>query len=146
MKIHRIIVVMTLMLLMAGNAMAQKRYITVLGEVNRPGTYAMPHQGSLTVTEALAEAGDMTVYGMRTKIRVTRAGDDGEFKTITLNLDKRHDIESPYYQLRPDDRIYVVPNKAKTKSASFGRKSTIWVSMVSTSVSIATMILTKLAP
>lgn len=147
MKTYRVILMMALaILLFSGTTMAQKKYVSVLGEVAQPGTYAIPEGKGLNVVEALAEAGDMTIFGMRNKVRVIRADDKGKFKTITLNLDNSNVAESPYYQLQPNDRVYVTPNKAKTKSASFGTKSTIWVSMVSTSVSIITMILTKLKP
>ncbi len=146
MKTYRIILMMTFAMLFAGKAVAQKNFVTVMGEVGQPGTYAIPEGQTFNVVEALAAAGDMTIFGMRNKVRVIRPDGNGKFKTVTLNLDNRNVADSPYYQLQPNDRIYVTPNKAKTKSASFGTKSTIWVSMVSTSVSIITMILTKLKP
>src|SRR5574344_1090816 len=146
MKTYRIILMMTFAVLFAGKAVAQKNFVTVMVEVCHPCTYAIPEGQTFNVVEALAAAGDMTIFGMRNKVRVIRPDGNGKFKTVTLNLDNRNVADSPYYQLQPNDRIYVTPNKAKTKSASFGTKSTIWVSMVSTSVSIITMILTKLKP
>lgn len=125
---------------------AQKHYVTILGEVNLPGTYAMPSNEKMNLLEALAQAGDMTVFGMRNKVLVTRVDSEGKFRTQTVNIDKDNVAASPYFNLQPDDRVYVSPNKAKTKSASFGRKSTIWVSMVSTAVSVGGLIISKLKP
>lgn len=144
-KLHYILLVFSI-LLFSGSIEAQKRYFTILGEVNQPGTYAFPDGGEITILEALAQAGDMTVFGMRNRVLVVRANNKGKFQTKVLNLDKRAVINSPYYKLQSDDRIVVVPNKAKTKSSSFGRRSTIWVSMVSTAVSVGGLIISKLKP
>jgi len=144
-KVHYILLLLSILLL-SGSIKAQKRYFTILGEVNQPGTYELPDNGDMNILEALAQAGDMTVFGMRNRVLVVRANNKGKFRTKVLNLDKRAVINSPYYRLQSDDRIFVAPNEAKTKSASFGRKSTIWVSMVSTAVSVGGLVISKLKP
>lgn len=144
-KLHYILLVFSI-LLFSNSIKAQKRYFTILGEVNQPGTYALPDNGEINILEALAQAGDMTVFGMRNRVLVVRANNKGKFRTKVLNLDKRTVINSPYYKLRSNDRIVVAPNEAKTKSSSFGRRSTIWVSMVSTAVSVGGLVISKLKP
>ena len=144
-KVHYILLLFSV-LFFSGSIKAQKRYFTILGEVNQPGTYPLPDDGDMNILEALAQAGDMTVFGMRNKVLVVRANSKGKFRTKVLNLDKRTIINSPYYRLQSDDRIFVTPNEAKTKSSSFGRRSTIWVSMVSTAVSVGGLVISKLKP
>ena len=144
MKDLRLLIVFALLVLAVCSASAQTHYVTVLGEVNHPGSYAIMDDGNATVLDALAMAGDMTVYGMRNKVAVVRPNDQGEFSKTVINLDKKNIEESPVYRLQPGDRIYVNPNGAKTKTTRFGHKSTIWVSMLSTSVSVLRMVLTKL--
>lgn len=147
MRSQRCLSILLMCFLLGGNLVAaEKHYVTILGEVNQPGTYAIPEGKGMNILEALAQAGDMTVFGMRNKIMVTRVNTKGKFQTWTLNLDDSDVNSSPCFLLKPEDRVYVTPNKAKTKSASFGRKSTIWVSMVSTAVSVGGLIISKLKP
>ncbi len=47
--------------------------ISVIGEVNRPGTY-YNYNSQLTVLEAISMAGDITDYGNRHRIHVLRSG------------------------------------------------------------------------
>src|SRR5690606_8329081 len=58
--------------------------VTVLGEVNRPGTYTLP-QERVTVLEALGMAGDMTIKGVRHNVLVVRER-DGKKEMQRLNL------------------------------------------------------------
>jgi polysaccharide export outer membrane protein len=134
-------------LLLSGNISAQdstrvKRYFTVEGEVNRPGTYELPDT-AINLYEALAKGGGMTVFGMRTKVRLSRLI-NGKVKSKTVNLDRESLQSSPEYIIYPDELVYVKPNKAKTNSAKFGKKSTIWVSLTSTLISVIGFIIAKL--
>ena len=78
-KVHYILLLLFI-LLFSGSIKAQKRNFTILGEVNQPGTYALPDNGDMNILEALAQAGDMTVFGMRNKVLVVRADDKGKFR------------------------------------------------------------------
>jgi polysaccharide export outer membrane protein len=123
---------------------ATDRSFVVSGEVNLPGPYTLPSD-SLNVAEALNMAGDITVFGKRNKIRVTRRDDSGKFRTKIFNLDNPDKmIASDFFYVKPGDFIYVSPNKARTESTKFGKKSTIWVSITSTMISVGELIIQKL--
>jgi len=87
------------------------RYVSVLGEVNRPGHYPFS-QDKLTVYDALGLAGDITDYGNRDQVTLVR-NEKGENKQINLNLTKSDILSSDYYNLRPNDIVYVKPLRNK---------------------------------
>src|SRR5690606_17535426 len=71
--------------------------ITVLGEVNRPGTFNLT-QERVTIFEALGLAGDMTIKGIRNNVLVMREK-NGEKELHRLNLLTDSVINSPYFYL-----------------------------------------------
>ncbi|MEP2770536.1 MAG: polysaccharide biosynthesis/export family protein [Fulvivirga sp.] len=84
---------------------------TLLGEVNRPGTFRS-YKGELTLFEAIGNAGDLTDFAERSKVKVVRMI-DGEMTIEYVNLLNRELITSPYFYLRPGDIIYIPPMKVK---------------------------------
>lgn len=113
--------------------------VTVLGEVNHPGQVPIAN-GRLTILDALASAGDMTPYGRRDNVLVTREV-NGKMEVARVNLRKADLYTSPYYFLQQNDVIYVSPNKVRAvNSANTG----LWLSIVSTALSAATVIVTVL--
>jgi polysaccharide export outer membrane protein len=83
------------------------RYITVLGEVRVPGHYSFS-QEKVTIYDALGLAGDITEYGNRSKVILVR-NEDGENIRINLNISSSDILSSAYYNLRPNDLLYVKP-------------------------------------
>ena len=83
--------------------------ISVLGEVARPGTFTINNE-KVNLLEALAMAGDMTVWGLRDNVKLIREGADGKQQIITLDLNSAETILSPYYWLQQNDIVYVTPN------------------------------------
>ena len=112
-----------------------------IGEVNRPGTFTTSNE-KVNLFEALAMAGDMTVYGLRDNVRLIREDADGHQHIITLNMNRADIIQSPYYYLQQNDILYVTPNKTKAKTADISASTTIWFSVVGTLVSLASLIIT----
>lgn len=105
---------------------------SLLGEVNRPGTYNLLDDHT-SLPEALAMAGDLTIYGQRTNVMLIRETEKG--RTMTrINLLNRDIFASPNYYLRNGDVIYVEPSKAK---ATFTDRS---VQLVPIITSVATAI------
>jgi polysaccharide export outer membrane protein len=111
--------------------------VTVTGEVNRPGRIAMT-KGRLTILDALAGAGDMTPYGRRDNVLVTREN-NGKLEMARVSLRSTDLYTSPYYFLQQNDIIYVSPNKVRAISST---NAGLWLSMVSTVASAATVIVT----
>ena len=111
--------------------------VSLVGEVNRPSQVPMTN-GRMTIFEALAAAGDMTAYGRRDNVLVTREV-DGKMEIARLNLGNADIYASPYYYLQQNDVVYVSPNKVRAISST---NSGLWLSVVSTALSAATIIVT----
>ncbi len=61
--------------------------ISVLGEVNRPGMFTVSNE-KINIFEALAQAGDLSIYGVRDRVKLIRENAKGrkEIHTVTLLL------------------------------------------------------------
>jgi polysaccharide export outer membrane protein len=84
--------------------------ITVLGEVNHPGTFKT-YDNSINVLEAIGLAGDLTTYGNRQKIMIIRQNENN--KVYFIDITDRKIIYSNEFYLLPNDIIYVDALKAK---------------------------------
>ena len=115
--------------------------ISVLGEVTRPGTFTISNE-KVNLLEALAMAGDMTVWGVRDNVKLIREGADGKQEIVTLDLNKAETILSPYYWLQQNDIVYVTPNKAKARNSDIGNSTSLWFSATSILVSLASLLVT----
>ena len=115
--------------------------ISVLGEVARPGTFTINNE-KVNLLEALAMAGDMTVWGVRDNVKLIREGADGKQEIVTLDLNKAETILSPYYWLQQNDIVYVTPNKAKARNSDIGNSTSLWFSATSILVSLASLLVT----
>ena len=111
--------------------------VSVLGEVARPGTVNISN-GRLTILEALAAVGDMTPYGRRDNLLISREV-NGKMEFARLNLTKDDLLTSPYYYLQQNDVIYVSPNGVRAINSA---NVSLWLSTVSTLASAATVIVT----
>ena len=115
--------------------------ISVLGEVAHPGTFTINNE-KVNLLEALAMAGDMTVWGVRDNVKLIRESADGKQEIITLDLNSAETILSPYYWLQQNDIIYVTPNKAKSRNSDIGNSTSLWFSATSILVSLASLLVT----
>ena len=115
--------------------------ISVLGEVARPGTFTINNE-KVNLLEALAMAGDMTVWGVRDNVKLIREGADGKQEIVTLDLNKAETILSPYYWLQQNDIVYVTPNQAKARNSDIGNSTSLWFSATSILVSLASLLVT----
>src|ERR1035437_1387397 len=87
------------------------RYVSVLGEVKNPGHFSYS-QDKLTIYDALGLAGDITDYGNRNQVILIR-NVNGENIRISVNISKSDILASDYYNLRPNDIVYVKPLRNK---------------------------------
>ena len=115
--------------------------ISILGEVASPGTFTISNE-KVNLFEALAMAGDMTVWGIRDNVKLIREGIDGKQEIVTLDLNKADIILSPYYWLQQNDIIYVTPNKVKARNSDIGSSTGIWFSATSILLSLASLLIT----
>ena len=107
--------------------------ISVLGEVASE---------KVNLLEALAMAGDMTIYGIRDNVKLIRESADGKQQIITLDLNKAETLLSPYYWLQQNDIVYVTPNKAKARNSDISNSTGLWFSATSVLVSLASLLVT----
>ena len=99
--------------------------IIVMGEVQRPNTFTVTHN-KINVLEALALAGDMTIYGKRENVKVLREKHDGEYEVHELDMRDANVLNSPYYYLQQRDIVYVEPNLAMVQNAQVGETTRLW--------------------
>ena len=116
---------------------------SVIGEVNKPGTFIADNT-KVTIFEALANAGDATVYGLIDQVKLMREQADGSKKLVTINLKDTQLRSSPYYYLQQGDVIYVMPNNAKASNRNISSGTTIWVSIASLGFSLVNILVTLL--
>ena len=116
--------------------------VSVLGEVNAPGTYTIEGD-KVTVLQAISLARDLTIFGMRENVSVIRER-DGERTIYQINLCDVNLFKSPAYYLQQNDIIYVEPNKEKARQSTTDdktlRMTSIFVSGGSLVVSVATLV------
>ena len=90
--------------------------ITVIGEVNRPNSFSVIND-RINVLEALGLAGDMTIYGKRNNVLIIRQ--NGNERTMArINMNNRDVLNSPFFNLKQNDIVYVEPDRAKAASVS----------------------------
>ena len=111
----------------------------VLGEVNRPGMYTVSNE-KICILEALAQAGDMTIYGVRNNVKLIREDENGQKSIHILNLNDANLINSPYYYLQQNDVVIVQPNKVKAQNSSVGSMTTLWFSATSILISLTSLL------
>ena len=108
---------------------------SVLGEVKTPARYNI-NRDYITILDAISEAGDLTIQGQRTNIKVLRNNEKGEQQCYIVNLCSLEDLyNSPAYYLQQNDIIYVEPNKMRARQSTVNgnnvRSSSFWMSLAS---------------
>lgn len=103
--------------------------VTILGEVNAPGTFNYTEQ-SITLPQAIGYAGDVTIEANRKEVWLIRE-DAGKRKYHKIDLTKSDWFNSPYYNIKQNDIIYVYPNNVKVKSAGFIGSTSTFLSVFS---------------
>jgi len=108
--------------------------ISVIGEVSSPGTFTLPTE-RVTIVEALALAGDLTIQGKRKNIMVIRETPAGK-QTYEVDITSKEVFDSPVYYLAQNDVVYVEPNGVKIQSSVVNY--TVFFSVVGLLLSIIT--------
>lgn len=113
---------------------------SVLGEVARPGTYTTENE-KMTVFEALAQAGDMTLFSVRNDVQLMREDATGKRQIYTLDLTRADIANSPYFYIQQNDVLYVKPTKAKVRSNTFSTNASMWITLLSLVTSVTTLVI-----
>lgn len=117
--------------------------ISVLGDVQSPGRYVL-NRDELTILDAIAMAGDLTIQGKRENIRVLRK-EGNQTKVYVVDLTNGKTLyNNPAYYLQQDDIVYVEPNDYKKRSTTVNGNTTLsagfWISVVSVLSSLAVLV------
>ncbi len=112
----------------------------VLGGVSKPGLYTTQNE-KVSILEAIAQAGDLTLYAQRDNIVLIRENSDGEKEFHQLDINDANIVSSPYYYLQQNDVIYVEQQKVVARNAFFSSATSMWFTMTSMLMSLATFIL-----
>lgn len=108
--------------------------VSVLGAVNRPGTFAV--QGErLTLPEALSLAGDLSMFGKRNNVLVLRET-NGKKDYAYLDMRDAKIMDSEFYYLQQNDLIYVEPNNASIQSSGVTNATNTILAIVSLLITI----------
>ena len=113
--------------------------VTIIGEVRSPGVIPVGTE-KMSILEALASAGDLTIYGKRDNVMLIREEANGQKTVHRLNLNNANIISSPYYYLQQNDIVYVEPNGVQAKNSAIGSSTTIWFSFVGIVTSVASLL------
>ncbi len=110
--------------------------IIVLGEAGN-GIIPVPNN-KINIIEALAMAGDISIYGDRKNVLVIRE-ENGERQFARLDITDAGIFNSPYFNLQNNDIIYLEPDKYKTADLNQDRvRNTL--SFATVFISIATLL------
>ncbi len=121
---------------------AYDQHINVLGEVKSPGKINIS-KDNLTILEAISMAGDLTIHARRDRILVLRQ--EGDVTTpYYVDIRSKDIFNSPVYNLRQNDCVYVEPNKVRTGQSTVNdnnlRSVTTWMSIFSFLTSMGILI------
>ena len=112
-------------------------HITLIGET---GSRIVPvNTEKMSIIEALASGGDLTMTGRRDNILLIREDKTGQKSIHRLDISDANILNSPYYYLQQNDILYIEPNKTKINRQAISNAS-IWVSALGMVSSIAALV------
>ncbi len=114
--------------------------VSVLGEVARPNQYLMT-EANPTLLNALAAAGDFTMYGKRDDVLVVR-NINGEITQQRINFLDANFINSPYFFLKQGDVIYVSATPTKEKVARVNPNTNTYIAVAGMVIGLAGIFIT----
>ncbi len=112
--------------------------ITVIGDVARPNTYTIPNE-RVTIIEAIGMAGDLTISGERSNVKVIREVNNKKVQYV-VDLKSKKLLTSPVYYLQQNDVVYVEQNYARAQDAAYTRNTGLFISLASVLLSLITII------
>ena len=108
--------------------------VAVIGEVKSPKELHLTSE-RITIFEALAMCGDITMDGKRTNVGVLREV-DGVVTLGEIDLTSKELFNSPYYYLQQNDIVYVEPTKKKKRLATRDPNIPSYITLSASAVSV----------
>ena len=114
--------------------------VSVLGEVNHPGKFTVLSD-RVSLLDAIALAGDLTIYGRRDSVMVIREN-NGQREILYNNLLRKDVLNSPSFYLQQNDMVYVKPNRIKAQQSGINQNNNVgvWMSATSLLVTVLTLL------
>jgi polysaccharide export outer membrane protein len=106
--------------------------------VGRPTVVTVPSE-RISLLEALALAGDLTIHARRDNVLLIRE-ENGKRMVRRINLNTSGLLTSPYYYLKSNDIIYAEPNKSKVAST---RQVVLWLPVIFSFLSFAIIVVDR---
>lgn len=118
-------------------------YVKMLGEFAKPGAVSIDRD-QFTLMDAIAKAGDLTVFGNRKNVKVLRM-EDGVEKVYEIDMTQRKQmLQSPAYFLQQNDIVYVEPNRTRARQSTVNGNTflqpSLWISAASLLSTIVVLI------
>lgn len=113
--------------------------ISILGEVTRPGVYTVTDE-KITIPQAIALAGDLTIYGDRRKVELIRV-ERGKKRFYFIDLTTPDIFFSPQYYLLQNDILYIPPNSTKAGVSTYNQNLPLLMSTISVTFTIVAFFL-----
>ena len=114
--------------------------VVLAGAVKSPGVVPVTNE-KMSIMEAIASAGDLTIFGKRDNVLLIRENPDGQKEIHRLNLNDANLINSPYYYVQQNDYIYVEPNKVEANNAYVSATTSLWMSFLSVGLSLTSLLI-----
>ncbi|WP_165040319.1 polysaccharide biosynthesis/export family protein [Dysgonomonas sp. ZJ709] len=119
--------------------------VAVFGEVARPGVYSFTNE-QVTILEALATAGDLTIYGRRDNVMLIREDANGFRSVKRIDLQNKDVLlENDIYYLQQNDKLYIEPNKARARNSQIGSVETLTATALISGLSLIITIVSVLS-
>lgn len=120
--------------------------VNVVGEVKAPGTYSF-QTDRVTLMDALSAAGDLTAFATRMDITVIR--EENGYRTLyPVDITSGKFFQSPGYQLRQNDIVFVKANKNKlseVKTSATAQRNIQLVLTIASFVALVVNLITTLS-
>lgn len=113
--------------------------VSVMGEVGRPSVVTVPSE-KISLLEALALAGDLTIYARRDNVLVIRE-ENGKRIIKRIDLNSTSLFTSPYYYLKSNDIVYAEPNKSRIASTGNWIR---WLPVIFSALSFAIIVVDRI--
>lgn len=112
--------------------------VNVLGEVRSPGAKQSLSE-KYSILDAIADAGDITLYGIKTNVMLIRE-ENGKKEFHSIDLTDANLINSPYFYLKQNDVIYVQPDKVRVVNSEFNQNNSFKLSIATAVISAVSVI------
>ena len=116
---------------------------TINGEIGSPGSNII-YRDQVSIMEAIANSGDITLVGDRSDVVIIRQYPAGQ-KVHHLDLTKLEAMNSPYYNIKPNDLILINPLPQKSLgTGTTGLQSFTTIASIITATGTLILLFTRL--